>query len=78
MYFDLQIPDYINMCQCLMFLNDAKRVADVMNTLLNGDLVLCVCVCVCVCVYVCVYERERERERMRESFEFRHTPVRVI
>ena len=32
-------PDYVDVCQCLMFLDDDKEVATIVGRLLNGSLV---------------------------------------
>eukprot|EP00466_Bigelowiella_natans_P005314 jgi/Bigna1/92583/estExt_fgenesh1_pm.C_360002 len=37
LYQGLANPDYLNMCQCLLFLNDHDSVADALDTLINGD-----------------------------------------
>lgn len=37
LYKNLAIPDYVNMCQCLIFLDDAQSVADVLLRLLGGN-----------------------------------------
>lgn len=33
LYRNLQTPDYVNMCQCLIFLDDPKTVAEVLEKL---------------------------------------------
>jgi len=33
LYRDLEVPDYVNMCQCLIFLDDPLAVADVLERL---------------------------------------------
>lgn len=33
LYRDLETPDYVNMCQCLIFLDDPLAVADVLEKL---------------------------------------------
>lgn len=30
-------PDYVEICQCLMFLDDAPEVASILDKLLRGD-----------------------------------------
>lgn len=37
LYKNLATPDYVNMCQCLIFLDDAQSVADVLLRLLDGN-----------------------------------------
>lgn len=37
LYRNLTTPDYVNMCQCLIFLDDAQSVADVLLRLLEGS-----------------------------------------
>ncbi|KAL3207525.1 hypothetical protein MRX96_010011 [Rhipicephalus microplus] len=37
LYKNLGTPDYVNMCQCLIFLDDAQSVADVLVRLLDGN-----------------------------------------
>ncbi|XP_075535921.1 regulatory particle non-ATPase 2 [Dermacentor variabilis] len=37
LYKNLATPDYVNMCQCLIFLDDARSVADVLLRLLDGN-----------------------------------------
>uniref|UniRef100_A0A023GMA3 26S proteasome non-ATPase regulatory subunit 1 n=1 Tax=Amblyomma triste TaxID=251400 RepID=A0A023GMA3_AMBTT len=37
LYKNLAIPDYVNMCQCLIFLDDAQSVADVLLRLLDSS-----------------------------------------
>ncbi|KAG0425990.1 hypothetical protein HPB47_026873, partial [Ixodes persulcatus] len=37
LYRELDTPDYVNMCQCLIFLDDAQSVADVLLRLLEGS-----------------------------------------
>lgn len=36
-YKNLKTPDYVNMCQCLIFLDDAQSVADILDKLLRED-----------------------------------------
>ena len=36
MYRGLATPDYVSMCQCLIFLDDPLAVADILNKLVNG------------------------------------------
>lgn len=45
LYSDLDTPDYVNMCQCLIFLDDATRVAKILEKLCEGneDSVLMAC-----------------------------------
>ena len=58
LYLGLSTPDFINVCQCLIFLDDPQAVADILEKLIKGDQVTrqirgsgCgggrVCVCVC-------------------------------
>eukprot|EP00954_Amorphochlora_amoebiformis_P010347 808389-Amorphochlora_amoeboformis.AAC.1 len=37
LYKGLNIPDYLNMCQCLLFLNDPEEVAKTLDKLIRGD-----------------------------------------
>ena len=37
MYMGLATPDYINVCQCLIFLDDPQAVADILEKLIKGD-----------------------------------------
>jgi 26S proteasome regulatory subunit N2 len=37
LYMGLPTPDYVNVCQCLMFLNDADGVAKILNQLVRGS-----------------------------------------
>lgn len=36
LYKNLETPDYVNMCQCLIFIDDAQSVADVLDKLCKG------------------------------------------
>lgn len=36
-YKNLKTPDYVNMCQCLIFLDDAQSIADVLDKLVRED-----------------------------------------
>eukprot|EP00058_Branchiostoma_floridae_P007904 XP_002593392.1 hypothetical protein BRAFLDRAFT_261728 [Branchiostoma floridae] len=36
LYLHLEIPDYINVCQCLIFLDDASAVAEILEKLIKG------------------------------------------
>ena len=36
-YLKLSVPDYISVCQCLVFLDDTTAVADVLRKLLEND-----------------------------------------
>ncbi|CAL1292820.1 unnamed protein product [Larinioides sclopetarius] len=36
LYKNLETPDYVNMCQCLIFVDDAQAVADVLDKLCTG------------------------------------------
>ena len=53
LYRNLATPDYVNMCQCLIFLDDASAVAQVLEKLIRGTQVpnvirvagMCQCVC---------------------------------
>ncbi|CAF0923796.1 unnamed protein product [Rotaria sp. Silwood1] len=36
LYLNLQVPDFINVCQCLIFLDDPDQVADILQTLVRG------------------------------------------
>ena len=36
LYRNLTTPDYVNMCQCLIFLDDAGAVAQVLEKLIRG------------------------------------------
>ena len=40
MYQKLAVPDYINMCQCLLFLDDADAIADTLARLLTKEVCL--------------------------------------
>lgn len=37
MYRELATPDYVSMCQCLIFLDDPLAVADILDKLVHGD-----------------------------------------
>ena len=37
MYRELATPDYVSMCQCLIFLDDPLAVADILDKLIHGD-----------------------------------------
>ncbi|XP_966419.1 26S proteasome non-ATPase regulatory subunit 1 [Tribolium castaneum] len=37
LYRNLSIPDYVNMCQCLIFLEDPLSVAEILDKLVQGD-----------------------------------------
>ena len=37
LYMNLATPDYINVCQCYIFLDDAQSVAEILEKLLKGD-----------------------------------------
>ncbi|GFQ95967.1 26S proteasome non-ATPase regulatory subunit 1 [Trichonephila clavata] len=37
LYKNLETPDYVNMCQCLIFVDDAQAVADVLEKLCKGS-----------------------------------------
>ena len=37
LYRGLKVPDYINVCQCLLFLNDKDGVAQILDSLLKGS-----------------------------------------
>ena len=37
LYMNLATPDYINVCQCYIFLDDAQSVSEVLEKLLKGD-----------------------------------------
>ncbi|CAF3856457.1 unnamed protein product [Rotaria magnacalcarata] len=36
LYLSLQVPDFISVCQCLIFLDDPDQVADILQTLVRG------------------------------------------
>ena len=36
-YQKLQVPDYLSVCQCLVFLDDAEQVSTIMKKLLEED-----------------------------------------
>ena len=36
-YLKLQVPDYLSVCQCLVFLDDAEQVSTIMKKLLEED-----------------------------------------
>ncbi|CAF0840569.1 unnamed protein product [Didymodactylos carnosus] len=36
LYLNLHVPDFINVCQCLIFLDDPDAVADILQTLVRG------------------------------------------
>lgn len=38
LYRTLDVPDYVNMCQCLTFLADSDSVAQILGRLIDGDL----------------------------------------
>lgn len=40
LYRDLKTPDYVNMCQCLIFLDDPLAVADILEKLSKDNEVL--------------------------------------
>lgn len=35
LYKNLETPDFVNVCQCLIFLDDPQAVADILDKLLN-------------------------------------------
>lgn len=37
LYEAASIPDWVNICQCLMFLDDPGKVADILDKLLKGS-----------------------------------------
>lgn len=37
LYRGLSIPDYVNMCQCLIFLDDPQSVAEILDKLVQGQ-----------------------------------------
>ena len=37
LYLGLETPDFINVCQCLIFLDDPQAVADILEKLLHED-----------------------------------------
>lgn len=37
LYRGLAIPDYVNMCQCLIFLDDPQSVAEILDKLVQGQ-----------------------------------------
>lgn len=37
LYHNLAVPDYVNMCQCLIFLDDALPVAEILDKLVQGS-----------------------------------------
>ncbi|PVD18462.1 hypothetical protein C0Q70_21011 [Pomacea canaliculata] len=37
LYMGLHVPDYINVCQCYIFLDDPNAVADILEKLIKGD-----------------------------------------
>ena len=37
MYRGLSTPDYVSMCQCLIFLDDPLAVSDILDKLVHGD-----------------------------------------
>ena len=37
LYMELDIPDYINVCQCFIFLDDPQSVADILECLIKGS-----------------------------------------
>ncbi|XP_035217424.1 26S proteasome non-ATPase regulatory subunit 1-like [Stegodyphus dumicola] len=37
LYKNLETPDYVNMCQCLIFIDDAQAVADILEKLCKGN-----------------------------------------
>jgi hypothetical protein len=37
LYRGLSIPDYVNMCQCLIFLEDPLSVAEILDKLVQGE-----------------------------------------
>lgn len=37
LYGELERPDYVNVCQCLIFLDDAQAVADILDKLSIGS-----------------------------------------
>lgn len=37
LYEAASIPDWVNICQCLMFLDDPQKVADILDRLLKGS-----------------------------------------
>ena len=37
MYQKLHVPDYISVCQCLLFLDDAKAVANILKDLIQSE-----------------------------------------
>ena len=53
LYTNLSEPDYTNMCQCYIYLNEPQTVVNILNKLVSGSEV-CVLVCVLVCVGLCV------------------------
>lgn len=41
LYRNLAVPDYVNMCQCLIFLEDPLSVAEILDKLAQGEEVSC-------------------------------------
>lgn len=41
LYQSIPNPDWVNICQCLMFLDDAQEVANILHTLVEGTEVCC-------------------------------------
>lgn len=37
LYRNLAVPDYVNMCQCLIFLEDPLSVAEILDKLAQGE-----------------------------------------
>jgi 26S proteasome regulatory subunit N2 len=37
LYLQSATPDYLRICECLVFLDDSKAVADILDTLLRAD-----------------------------------------
>lgn len=37
LYRGLSVPDYVNMCQCLIFLDDPQSVAEILDKLVQGQ-----------------------------------------
>lgn len=40
LYRGLSVPDYVNMCQCLIFLEDPMSVAEILDKLAQGEEVI--------------------------------------
>lgn len=58
LYESVPSPDWVDICQCLMFLDDAPEVARILNRLLQGEVRA-----VALCIQFCTCERAKYKQK---------------